>query len=128
MAGEPGPPVDESKGVGMSRTNAPFVIVREELGFISGHVDVHRAFALAAFACEAQIKRLLHGLASPTGFDHVATKHFEEQPGASASAVHFFASDHVAGAHGAGVFATAFTDTHAPFRRRPTLPTNEREP
>src|SRR5207249_11484212 len=62
-------------------------------------------------------KRLLHRFASPAGFDYITAQHLEKEPGASASTVHFFPRDHVAGAHRPGVFAPAFSDPHASFGR-----------
>src|SRR5690606_39042346 len=78
-AAEPAPLADQPECVGVQWTEAPAVIVREELGLVGGDVDVDGAFALAALAGQAQVKRLLHrGLIEPAG-DHIALKEFKEQ-------------------------------------------------
>jgi hypothetical protein len=73
--------------------------MREELSFVSGHVHRDRAIALAAFAREAKIQRLLHVLVAPPVGDYVAAHHFEKQMGAAPRRVHFFARRFEARAH-----------------------------
>ena len=53
------PQVDVAKSVGAARAHAVFVIMREKFGFVGGDVDADGAIALAAFAGEAEIERLL---------------------------------------------------------------------
>ena len=63
MRRQPRPPVDQAHRVGVARPEPALVVVREELGLVGRHVDVHRALALAALAGQAQVERLLDLLA-----------------------------------------------------------------
>ena len=44
--GEPRPPVDQAHRVGVPGPQPSLIVMREELGLVRGHVDVHRASLL----------------------------------------------------------------------------------
>ena len=44
------PPMNPPHRVCLNRAQSMFVVVREELGFVRGHVDVDGTFAFASFA------------------------------------------------------------------------------
>src|SRR5262245_33203347 len=87
--------------------------MREELGFVGGHVDVDRALALAALAGEAQVEGLLDLLGPPAVLDPLALAPLEEQARPSARRVLLLACDQVARAHRPRVVLPAFTDADA---------------
>src|SRR5207248_2621071 len=66
--GGAGPPVNQAGGVSVARAQAAFVIMREKFGLVGGHVHLHWAVVLAAFAGEAEVKGLADGLALPAFF------------------------------------------------------------
>ena len=107
------PVVDESEGIGLARSESSLVVMRQEFGFVGGHVDVYRAVAFAAFAGETEIERFLHLFALPTVANDFALHHLEEQVGASAGAVLFFASDAIARAHRLLLVAAALAYAYA---------------
>src|ERR1051326_7428198 len=76
-------------------------MMREELGLISGHVDVDRTFRLAGLAGQAEIERIFDISTLPAAVERVALEHFKEQAGAAASGMLLLFCGHVAGAHGA---------------------------
>ena len=96
----------------------PLVVVREELGLVGGHVDVDRAFALAALAREAEVERVLDALVAasrlPSDF---ALQQLPQQMRAAARGVLLLARDHVARAHRAALVLAARADTDAAQRR-----------
>ena len=110
---QPGPDVDIGEGVVAARTQASFMVVRKKLGLVSGQVNAHRAIALAAFAGEAKIKRLFHGLVAPAVPDHVALRHLPQQVGAAAGGVLFVAGHAKARTHYAAFIVAAFPDSDA---------------
>ncbi len=114
---QPGPPVDQAHRVGVPRPEPPLVVVREELGLVRGHVHVHRALGAAPLARQAEVERLLHGLALPAPLHRVALEHLEEQVGAAAGRVHLLLGHHVARAHGAVLFLAALADADAALGR-----------
>src|ERR1051326_399228 len=114
------PSVDHAEGVGMERAYAALVVVRQELGLVGRHVDVHRALPFAALAGKAQVERRLHLLLLPAAAKHFALHRFPEQAGPAASRVHLLAGRHVARAHHAR-FLAAFADADAAQRRPPEI-------
>src|SRR5678810_785014 len=50
---------------------------------------------------------------TPAAGEGISFEHFEQQAGAAACRMHFFASHHVTGAHGAMIFFAAFSDSDA---------------
>ena len=110
------PEVDESHGVGRRRTDAVFVIVRQEFGFAGRHVDADRAIAFAPFTRETQIERVFYVFVVPAADQRIALEHFEEQPCAPARRVLLFARHTVARAHRAAMLFPALADTDAPRR------------
>ena len=118
MRCDPRPQVDVAEGVGAARTHAAFVVVRQELGFVRGHVDADRAIAFASFAGQAEIERLFDFFAAPAVADDsisstLALGHLPEQVGAAARGVFFVVRGAVAGAHQAAFFAAALAHAHA---------------
>ncbi len=113
---KPRPFVDPSKRIRVNWTNSSFPVVRQEFGFVGGHVHVDRAVAFAAFACQTKVERFLDMFIAPSIADHVAMHHLPEQVGPAAGRVHFFARDHVAWAHSVlrafAVFTAAFSHSH----------------
>src|SRR5204863_6607086 len=107
------PAIDQTHRVRRHGTDTSRVVMGEELRLVSRHVDVDRTLALAAFAREAQIQRLVHSLVPPAALKGVALHHLEQQPGASAGGMLLLARDHVAGAHHAAALTTAVSDAHA---------------
>src|SRR4051794_25021368 len=103
--------MDQSKGVGINRSQSPSIIMRQELSFVRRHVDANLTISLATFAGEAEVERFFHRLIAPAIFDRVPREHFKEQMRAAAGRMHFLARHAIAGAHRPGVLATAFTDT-----------------
>ena len=95
------PPIDQSRGIGVARAQPALVIVRQELRLVRGHVHLHRAIVLAAFARQAEVERFADRLVAPAALDHIAADHFVQQPRAAARRVLLFARHHVARAHGA---------------------------
>ncbi len=94
----------------------------KELGLVGRHVDVDRAFALAALAGEAEVERLLDGLIAPASLDRTAAHHLEQQVGPSPGRVLLLVQYHVAGAHGARIQLPALSDadtTHRGARETP---------
>src|SRR5689334_8192308 len=115
MCGRARPPVDQAGSVGITRSQAPFVVVRQKLGLICGHIDLHGAIMLAPLAREAEVESLTNGLTPPAVFDNITANHFIQQASAAASRMFLFMRDHVAGAHGfiAALMAAAHPGTDA---------------
>src|SRR5438105_2627498 len=93
------PQIDVAEGVRTARTHPAFIIVGKKLSLVGGNVHAHGAIALAAFAGEAKIKRVLDLLTSPTVADHLSLSHLPQQVGAAARGVLFLASGTVARTH-----------------------------
>ena len=110
---QPGPDVDIGEGVVAARAQPAFIVVRKELGLVSGQVNAHGTIALAAFAGEAKIQRLFHGLVAPAVPDHVALRHLPQQVGAAASGVLFVAGHAKARTHYTAFIVAAFPYTYA---------------
>jgi hypothetical protein len=93
--------------------------VRQELGLVGGHVDLHGAVALAAFAREAEVEGVLDGFAAPAVLDDTAVDHLEQDPGPAAGGVLLLAGDLVARTHDAAARfrAAALADPGAAQRR-----------
>src|SRR6478752_5118330 len=90
-----------------------FVIVREELGLVGGHVGMRRAVARATLAGEAPLQRVLDRLARPAIGDHLAAQHLGEQPRAAARRVALLARRAVARAHRAAPLGAALAHADA---------------
>src|SRR5437667_168369 len=100
----------------MQRADAAFVVMREEFGFVRRYIDADRAIALAAFAAQAEIKRVLDFFAAPAVADDFAFGHLPEQAGAPTGRVFFFVRGAIAGAHQAAIFAAALAHPYAAQR------------
>src|SRR4051812_634443 len=89
----------------------------KEFGLVGCHVDINRAVALAALACQAQVQRVANCLGSPAIRDGAATRvaieHLEQQPSPAPRGVLFLSCHHVGGAHHAAAFAATLADTDA---------------
>ena len=107
---EPRPPVDPAHRVGVPGPQPALVVVREELGLVGGHVDVHRALGLASLARQAEVERLADRLALPALLHRVALEHLEEQVRPAAGRVHLLLGDHVARAHRPVLLLAALAD------------------
>src|SRR6266852_442236 len=107
------PQIDVAERVRTSRTHPAFIIVGKKLSLVGGNIHSHRAIALAAFAGEAKIERLLDLLASPTVADHLSLSHLPEQVSAAPRGVFFLASGTVARTHQAAFFAAARAYSYA---------------
>src|SRR5690348_16088014 len=102
------PPRDQSEREGVAGPEAALVVVRQELGLVRRHIDVYGAVALAAFARETEIERLLHVVVPPHPGHGVTFEHFPEQMGAAARRVLFLAGDLEARTHRPVIEAAAF--------------------
>ena len=89
--------------------------MRQKLGLVCRHINVHRAFGAASLACQTQIEGVLDRFAFPAAALRIALKHLEEQMRPAASRVGILASHHVARAHRAGIVFSALSHTDAPF-------------
>src|SRR5206468_1808030 len=89
---------------------------------IRRHVDVHRTFALAAFAGEAEIERVLDVRVLPAPSERVTVQHLEEQARASARRVCLLPSGPVARAHRPALVPAAFADADTPNSREREAP------
>ena len=91
-----------------------FVMMREELGFVRRHVDVDGAIALAAFAREAQVERIVYGLRLPTVGDRsaprAAVEHLVQEPSTPSGRMFLVAGHHVGRTHDAAAFTPTFAD------------------
>src|SRR6185436_16384476 len=94
------PDWNPAEGKGVAGPDPSFIVVRQELGLVGGHVHVHRTIVLAPLARQAEIERVLDGFALPASGHHLAVHHFPEQPGPPAGGVLLLPRDHVAGTHG----------------------------
>src|ERR1022692_2380798 len=108
LRSEPSPSVDMPEGVRAARTASSFVVVRQELSFVGGHIDADRAVALAPLAGEAQIERVLHVLVAPTVLNHISLGHLPQQVGAASGRVFFLASHAKTGTHDSTFIVAAF--------------------
>src|ERR1700682_6146870 len=72
-------PGKESDRVGRQRAHAALVVMRQELGLESRHVDVDRALGLARLAREAQVERFLDALVPPPVAYQVPGQHLVQE-------------------------------------------------
>ena len=86
------------------------IVMRQELGLVSRHIDIDRTIALAAFAGQAQVERLFHFLALPHILDDFTAHGLEQQARTAARGMLFFAGRLVAGAHGLRMLLAAIAD------------------
>ena len=109
---EAGELVCETEDVVLERVKAALVALREELGFIGGHVDLDGALGFAGLATEAEVERFVDGFTLKALFAQRAGEHLPEQAGAAAGGVLLQAGGAVTGTHDAagGVAAGADTD------------------
>ncbi len=107
-----GEAVGKAKDVVMERVQSALVALGEKLGFVGGHVHLHRALGLAGLATEAEVEGFVDGVALEAFFAQGAGEHLPEQVGAAAGGVLLLAGGAVAGAHDAadGVAAGADAD------------------
>ena len=108
-----GEAVGKSKDVVVERVQAAFVALREKLGFVGGHVHLHRALGFAGFATQAKIESLVDGVALEAFVAQRSGKHLPEQMGAAAGGVLLLAGGAVAGTHDAARRVAAGADAHA---------------
>jgi hypothetical protein len=87
--GQARPFVHHAKGAVVERSRVSRVVVVQELGLVGGHIDVDRAFAVADFAGQAEIKRFFNLIVFPAAFDDLALGHLPEQVDAGADGVLF---------------------------------------
>ena len=87
--------------------------MREKLRFVSGHINVNRTIAFAAFACQAKIQGFLNIVIAPAIRDDIAVQHLPKVVRAAASRVPLLVGDHETGAH--GVVFWPFTILSAAF-------------
>src|SRR5262249_55340119 len=71
------PPHYQAHAVGGARPQPAFVVMGEEFGLVSRHVDRDRTIVLAALALEAEIERLAYALLAPAFVERVAAHHLE---------------------------------------------------
>src|SRR5436305_11818766 len=69
------PPVDQAGGVSVARAQAPFIVMRQKLSLVCGHVDLHRAIVLATLAGKTQIERFTNSLISTAVFHNLTANH-----------------------------------------------------
>src|SRR5919198_646761 len=91
------------------------VEVGQELGFVRRHVDAHRTLALAAFAGEAEVERVLHRIGAPAG-DDLAFQHLPQQPRATPRGVLLLGGDLEARTHQLAVLDAALAHADAAQR------------
>ena len=110
--------VDQSERVCRARSQAPPVVMREELRLERRHVDAHGAVVCAALAGEAQVERVVHLPGAPH-VEVAAVQHLPEDSCAAASRVLLLERDLVARAHdvAARIGAPALPDADAARRR-----------
>ena len=109
---EAGEAVSEAEDVVLERMQAAFVALREELGFVGGHIDLDGALGFAGLATEAEVEGFMDGFALEAFFAQRAGEHLPEQAGAATGGVLLQASGAVAGTHDSagGVAAGADAD------------------
>src|SRR5947209_8828051 len=73
--GQPRPLINERKSISMAGADTAFVVMREKLGFVRGHVHIDGAVTFATFAGKAEIERLFYVLVAPAFSDHIAVEH-----------------------------------------------------
>ena len=112
-AGEAGEEVDAAKGVVRERAGLAFEVMREELGFIGGHVDGDRTLAFACLAGKTEVEGLFDLLVFPLVRENFALHQLPEEMGAAAGGVELLAGGHEAGTHGTGVCFAAGADANA---------------
>jgi hypothetical protein len=105
--------VGKSEDVVAQRVKAAFVALGKKLGFVGGHVYLHRALGFAGFAAEAQRERLVDGLALEAFFLQSTGEHLPEQVGAAACGVLLLAGGAVAGTHDAALSLAAGSNAYA---------------
>src|SRR5690625_4361139 len=93
--------------------NAALPVMVHELGLVGRHVDMHRAFALAALAGEAEIERIMHGLGAPALRHLVADQHLPEHARAATGGVFLAPCRHIAWAHQPFIMLAALADADA---------------
>src|SRR5579863_2908468 len=76
--------VGESEDVVMERVEAAFVALGQELRFVCGEVNLHRALGLAGLATQAEIEGLMDGVALEALVAQVSGEHLPEQVSAAA--------------------------------------------
>ena len=113
---KPRPAVHKAEEIVRQRMGPAFVMLSEKLRFVSSHVYLHRTFALARLAGEAEIQRFMHLLVLPLVWQSIALHQFPQQVCATARGVLFVACCHVAGAHRAAVRLAARTYANAAHR------------
>ena len=105
--------VGKAKDVVVERVQAALVALREKLGFVGGHVHLHRALGFAGLATEAEIESLVDGAALEAFFAQGAGEHLPQQVRAAASGVLLLAGGAIAGAHDAAHSVAAGADADA---------------
>src|SRR5690625_7150468 len=91
-------------------TDPALVVVVQELGLVGGHVDVHRAIALAALARQTQVQGVTHFGGAPSVLDGrilVRAEYFEQQPRPASGGVLFLPGHHVGRTHRPVLMASA---------------------
>ena len=91
----------------------PAVIVRQELRFVGRHIDAGGAFALAAFAGQTQVQRVMYGAVGGAAVEKIAGQGFEQQMRPAARGMGFLARRHVRRAHRAAFEVAALADSDA---------------
>ena len=109
--------MDQAHRVSRQGPQASLVVVREKFGFVRRHVDLDRTLALAAFAGETQIERVLHVLVAPAARHRIAFEHLEQQPRPAASRVLLVVCHPIARTHRSAVLPPALPNPHTTRRR-----------
>src|SRR5689334_22916307 len=100
-----------------SWSQTSFIVVREKLGLVSCHINLHRALALAALTRKTQVECILYCFAFPPIFDRLTADHFAEQPRAAACRVLLLPRHHVTRTHRSAMMTTAHAGADATLRR-----------
>src|SRR5690242_18796259 len=114
---EPGPAMNVAHRIACARAQPSFVIVREKLGLVSRHIDLHGTLALASLTRQTQIERFLDCFALPAVADRFAPDHLAEQTRTAARRVLLLERDHVARTHRAAAMTPAHTRADATLGR-----------
>src|SRR5690348_174498 len=85
----------------------------QKLRFVRGHINADGAIALAAFAGETQVERLLHVLVTPAILDDIFLSHLPEEMRPSTRGMLLLTRHAKARTHDAAFIAAALTHSNA---------------
>src|SRR5271163_4876485 len=102
--------MDSSEQMSRQRPAMSLVVIGKELGLVGRHVDAGGAFALAAFARQAQVQSVMDGAVGGVAVEKIAGQGFEQEMRPAARGMGFLARRHVRRAHRAAFVVAALAD------------------